>query len=101
MSETSGGDLADLEGVGYLEAIARDAESVDASVPILCGIAANRLYASLGVTATNLPEMSDHPQAIARLLDSVAAELSGLARDPVLDDVLSLVSAARHHLEKA
>lgn len=84
-----------------LDTIARGAESVDASVPILCGLAANRLYALLGVTAAELPRATDHPQVIARLLDRVAAELSGFDPDPVGGEALSLVAAARRHLEEA
>jgi hypothetical protein len=75
MNATSGVDLALVNSAGRLESIARDVESVDASVPILCGIAANRLYALLGVAASELPQVTDHPQAIARLLHHVTAEL--------------------------
>lgn len=82
MSETNGGDLAPLNCVGHLEAIARDVESVDASVPILCGIVANRLYAMLGATVSELPEIVDHPREIARLLSSVTGERSDRGRGP-------------------
>ncbi len=101
MNETSGVDLVLLSAVGCLESIARDVESVDASVPILCGVAANRLRALLGVTASELPRVRDRPQAIARLLDRLAGELSRLDPDLVVGEVLSLVRTARRHLEES
>ncbi len=101
MNETSSVNLALLSSAGCLESIARDVESVDASVPILCGVAANRLRALLGLTARELPQVTDHPRAIVSLLDRVTAELSGLDPDPVVHEVLSLVGVARSHLEEA
>lgn len=82
-----------------LDTIARSAESVDASVAMLCGLAANRLYALLGVTASELPRVRDRPRAIARLLDRVAGELSHLDPDPAVGEALSLIRTARCHLE--
>ncbi|WP_073386306.1 hypothetical protein [Jatrophihabitans endophyticus] len=101
MSETSGVDSVLLSAARCLESIARDVESVDACAPILCGIAANRLYALLGVSAGELPDITDHPQTIGRLLDCVTTELSELSANPVVSEAVSLVGAARRHLEES
>ena len=99
MIYTGVADCALLRSAGWLESIARDVESVDACVPILCGIAANRLYALIGVTATDLPHVTDRPQTIERLLDCVTAELSDVDADPIAGEAVSLVRAARRLLE--
>lgn len=84
-----------------LEMIARDAESVDASVPILCGIAANRLYAAQGEAAGELLAFVDRPGATETMLGGVADALSGSDSDPVVTDVLSLVRSAQRELERS
>lgn len=65
------------------------------------GLAANKLYALIGVTASELAQVTDHRQTIAWFLDRVAAELSGLDPDPVVGEVLSLVRTARRRVEEA
>ncbi len=100
MNETSGVNSARLNSAGRLESIARDVESVDASVPILCGVAANRLRTQLGVTVCELPQVTDHPRAIVSLRDRVMGELLGLDPDPIVGEALSLVRTARRHLEE-
>lgn len=100
MTETRGVDVALLNAASRLESLARDAESVDASVPILCGMAANRLFALLGITASELPSVVDQPDEIARLLGRIAFDLAGPYRDPGVHEVLAMVAAARRHLEK-
>ncbi|MGI8677377.1 MAG: hypothetical protein ACR2LX_01550 [Jatrophihabitans sp.] len=99
MSDTSGMNRVLLNSARRLETVAREVESVDGSVAVLCGIAANRLYALLGVAASELPHVTDHPRTIARLLDHVTAELSELDADPIVGEAVSLVGAARRHLE--
>lgn len=99
MSERNGVDLALLDSAGRLESIARDVESVDASVPILCGVAANKLRALLGATATELPQVGDCPQAVGLLLDRVAAELATFDREPAVIEALALVRSARREVE--
>lgn len=99
MSETVGGDLALLACAGHLASIAREAESVDASVPILCGVAAHKLCALLGVTTRELPQASDDPREIAWLLGSIVAGLASLEGDPGVREVLTLVRAARREMD--
>lgn len=82
-----------------LEMIARDAESVDASVPILCGIAANRLYTALGEAAGVVLEFVDPPGATETMLGGVAHALTVWGADPVVEEVLPLVRTAQRELE--
>lgn len=99
MSETSDVDVALLNSADRLEAIARHVESVDASVPILCGVAANKLRALLGATTTALAQVDDCPAAVALLLDGVAAELAGFDGELAVNEALALVRSARRELE--
>ncbi len=99
MSETSGVDSALMNSAGCLEPIARDVESVDASVPILCGVAATKLRAQLGATASGFSQVDDCPSAVGLLLDRVAAELAGFDGEPAAIEALARVRSARRQLE--
>lgn len=86
----SNGDVELLDLAAVLDAIARGADSVDPEVPILCGMAADQLYATCGVTTMFLPHVADDPAALVGVLECVASALEMLRPEP--DS--SVVSAA-------
>ena len=70
-------DLLDLAAL--LDAVARGADSVDASVPLACDQAANLLYAACGMVTRDLPCVSDDPAALTSVLRDVAERLKPFA----------------------
>jgi hypothetical protein len=82
-----------------LDAVARGSEqAVDFEVPLRCGQAANRLYALLGQTLTEVPLVGDDAKQIAAALTEAITLLSSLPQaamtDPVHDALLQARAAA-------
>jgi hypothetical protein len=87
------------QAAALLDAVARGSEqAVDDEVPLRCGQAANRLYALLGHTLTDVPLVADDAEAITGALAEAITLLSALPHaamtDPVLDALLEARAAA-------
>ena len=84
------------QAAALLDAVARDSEqAVDYEVPLRCGQAANRLYALLGQTLTDLPSVGDDAATIADALAAAILLLSSLPHDALIDPVLDALHEAR------
>lgn len=95
------GEAQMLRVAADLDAVARDANSVDPAGPILCGLAANRLYAASGVMTTNVPELVDEPAAVSAVVTEVAEALASrslITTDPSIARALAFVLQAQRAL---
>jgi hypothetical protein len=84
------------QAAALLDAVARGSEqAVDFEVPLRCGQAANRLYALLGQTLTEVPLVRDDAATIGGALAEAITLLSSLPQDAMTDPVLYALLEAR------
>ena len=99
MTSTESHTASLAHAAALLDAVARGSEqAVDYEVPLRCGQAANRLYALLGQTLTDIPLVDDDAEAVAGALAGAITLLAALPEDeltaPVLDALLQARAAA-------
>ena len=102
MTNTESHTLSLAQAAALLDAVARGSEqAVDDEVPLRCGQAANRLYALLGQTLTEVPLVGDDAKQIAGALTEAITLLSSLPHDAMTDPVLDALLEARAAAELA
>ena len=95
-TDLTGSAAVIAQAAALLEAIARDSENaVDFDVPLRCGQAANRLHATVGVTASQLPFVGDNAADIGAALGEAITLLSTLPSDEITDPILDALLDAR------
>jgi hypothetical protein len=96
VTNTESPTLSLAQAAALLDAVARGSEqAVDFEVPLRCGQAANRLYALLGHTLTDVPLVGDDAKQIAGALTEAITLLSSLPHDALTHPVLDALLEAR------
>jgi hypothetical protein len=96
MTSTDSHTRSLAQAAALLDAVARGSEqAVDFEVPLRCGQAANRLYALLGHTLTDVPLVGDDAEEIATAAAEAIILLSSLPHDALTDPVLDALLEAR------
>lgn len=92
-----GEQITMTECAAMLDAVARGAESVDASVPILCGMAAHQLWVA-GPGEAIILQIIDDPTAIAAFLAAVVDALYGMPANAATERALRLIWSVQREL---